>query len=166
MNSISLPCSLMAENVYESHKSIRHIMETTCSGSGHRSTRNIVEAHLVSGRLAFVPRWTEPGDLVAGLELPGRLVFSHDVLSRAFEIIRPITPQKNHAEESLLRKELRRESAPVVHCELLGEFWMDRTGVKPVTWLPLQTESETAAQRLGFRVNWKILAIPLTTPLL
>lgn len=144
----------MAENVYEAHKSIRHIMETTRSGSGHRSTRNIIVARLVSGRLAFVPRWTEPGDLVAG-----RLVFEHDVLSRAFEVIRPITPQKNHAEESLLRKELRRESTPVVHCELLGEYWMDGTGVKPETWLTLQTESETAAQRLGLRLNWKILAI-------
>lgn len=111
MNSISLPCSLMAQNVYESHKSIRHIMETTCSGSRRRSTRNIVVARLVSGRLAFVPRWTEPGDLVAGLELPGSLVFSHDVLSRAFEVIRPIT----HRRITLKSHSLERNCAGNLH---------------------------------------------------
>ncbi|KAH8795371.1 heterokaryon incompatibility protein-domain-containing protein [Hyaloscypha finlandica] len=72
------------------------------------------------GRLALVPRWTQCGDIVAGLILPsGRVHNSNPLL-----IFRPIGATEPDL-EALLTEKFGQQIRPVLHCKLLGLCCMD-----------------------------------------
>jgi hypothetical protein len=96
---------------------------TTRTGSTHsrlRSWNASILARTGCGRLALVPRWTQCGDIVAGLILPsGRVHNSHPLL-----IFRPIGATEPDL-EALLTEKFGQQIRPVLHCKLLGLCCMD-----------------------------------------
>jgi len=72
------------------------------------------------GRLALVPRWTQCGDIVAGLILPSGRVYN----SNPLVIFRPIGATEPDL-EALLTEKFGQQIRPVLHCKLLGLCCMD-----------------------------------------
>jgi hypothetical protein len=90
----------------------------------HEERSNAILALTGSGRLATVPQWTQCGDVVAGLVLP-----SPTRSNTPFLILRP-KKAKELDLEALLIEKIRQRIRPILHCRLLGQSWMDKTGLK------------------------------------
>lgn len=100
---------------------------TTRTGSTHsrlRSWNAGILARTGCGRLALVSRWTQCGDIVAGLILPSGRVYNN-----SFLIFRPMG-QTAHDLEALLTEKFGQRIRPVLPCKLLGLCWMDTTGLR------------------------------------
>jgi hypothetical protein len=100
---------------------------TTGSGSTHsrlRSWNTGILARTGCGRLALVPRWTQCGDIIAGLILP-----SDRIANNSFLIFRPMGATA-HDLEALLTEKFGQRIRPVLHCKLLGLCWMDTADLR------------------------------------
>lgn len=109
-----------SQDNFDNHSTVvQHLMHTYCSARTDFEPRRMRVALMASGRLAFVPGLTQPGDVLAALEIS-----SDTSLYQNCRILRPIATKVEDF-EAPLKERFPWPEIPVYPCTLVGEAWME-----------------------------------------
>jgi hypothetical protein len=106
----------------------------------------------INGSFAVVPKWTQCGDLVAGLLL-SRTTKMGMIANNPFLILRPIVAE-DESLEALLTVKFQQQIRPIVRCKLVGQCEMGTLGVLFEDQSTPECE-QYVVQRSHLDTNWK-----------
>jgi len=119
------PSVFTPEYVLQFHLAMMRILDAQFYGAQRWSS--CLLALTVNGSFVIVPKWTQCGDLVAGLVLSSNNKMWM-IANNPFLILRPIVAEDENL-KALLTAKFQQEIRPILHCKLVGQCEIGTSGV-------------------------------------